>query len=775
VSNAISAKGTGDSTTPPPPSGAKTIIYIHGVGNKPPASVLKCQWDTALFGVAMGDRTRMAYWVNRERYPQPLPDTCGSKDVTAPLQEGLSALIPALGVKAIADPVLIEQEIKLLTADKRQQATLRSLADRMSASTAAGFTALSVEAKVLPLPEPLRRFFAQQITRVFLRDVNDFLFDAARREAMRKSLHERIDAGGGPFIVIAHSQGTMIAYDVLRELSRAQADVRLFVTMGSPLGMQEVQDAFRKFTGVKNGPLPFPPCVTKWLNVAERLDPVAIDQTISGDFAGPIDDEHGLLLNPDAPKNPHSATGYLSTKFVKTPVREAVGNGFGQEIKNFVIAGDLVDNLEDSYPAERRDVLIQLSDPASKLTMAETAAALKARLADIVPKSEDARIDVLKRFIAARLTRKEVETISAEFKNLNIETIWRDAAKRALIYQSTNTIQCRPANHSYGATGRRIAWAVLDTGIRATHPQFERYDNVVAQWNCADLGAPKPIGPDADDHGHGTHVAAIIAGSYEVKLKPGDDEPTQFAGMAPEVQLHGYKVLDSQGNGQDSYIIKALDHIASINEATGELVIHGVNLSLGGDFDPKVFGCGHTPLCQELRRLWRQGVVVVIAAGNEGYAVLQAASGMIQANIDLSIGDPANLDEAIAVGSVHKTNPHTYGISFFSSRGPTADGRLKPDVVAPGERILSACHQFPAGNPMDQLTAEELYVEMSGTSMAAPHVSGLIASFLSLRREFIGYPDRVKQMLLKSAVDLQRDRYVQGYGLPNLIMMLATN
>ncbi len=59
--------------------------------------------------------------------------------------------------------------------------------------------------------------------------------------------------------------------------------------------------------------------------------------------------------------------------------------------------------------------------------------------------------------------------------------------------------------------------------------------------------------------------------------------------------------------------------------------------------------------------------------------------------------------------------------------------------------------------------------------MAAPHVSGLIAAFLSLRREFIGYPDRVKQMLLKSAVDLQRDRYVQGHGLPNLIMMLATN
>ena len=173
-----------------------------------------------------------------------------------------------------------------------------------------------------------------------------------------------------------------------------------------------------------------------------------------------------------------------------------------------------------------------------------------------------------------------------------------------------------------------------------------------------------------------------------------------------------------------------------------------MNLSLGGSFDPSVFGCGHTPLCQELRRLWRQGVVGLLAAGNEGYAVLAAADGEIQANLDLSIGDPANLEEAIAVGSVHKTNPHTYGISYFSSRGPTADGRRKPDVVAPGEKILSARHDWRGRRRNGRPRSSDLYVEMSGTSMAAPHVSGLLAAFLSLRREFIGYPDRVKAILL---------------------------
>ena len=238
--------------------------------------------------------------------------------------------------------------------------------------------------------------------------------------------------------------------------------------------------------------------------------------------------------------------------------------------------------------------------------------------------------------------------------------------------------------------------------------------------------------------------------------------------MAPAAKLVIYKVLSDAGTGNDAWLIKALDHIAQINADAGQPIIHGVNLSLGGGFDPSVFGCGHTPLCVELRRLWNQGVVVVVAAGNEGFAVLQGAYGDIDANMDLSIGDPANLDEAIAVGSVNKTNPHTYGISYFSSRGPTADGRQKPDLVAPGERILSCRHDFKKNGK----TVKDVYVEMSGTSMAAPHVSGLLASYLSSRREFIGFPTRLKQILLANCTDLKRDPMHQGVGLPNLVKML---
>ena len=111
--------------------------------------------------------------------------------------------------------------------------------------------------------------------------------------------------------------------------------------------------------------------------------------------------------------------------------------------------------------------------------------------------------------------------------------------------------------------------------------------------------------------------------------------------------------------------MKALDKIVEINEKAGSLRIHGVNLSLGGSFDPEVFGCGHTPLCQELRRLWRQGVIVFLAAGNEGYAVLMGEDGEIPTNLDLSIGDPANLEEAIAVGSVHSSTLIRMGYPTF--------------------------------------------------------------------------------------------------------------
>ncbi|RYF40598.1 MAG: peptidase S8, partial [Comamonadaceae bacterium] len=157
-----------------------------------------------------------------------------------------------------------------------------------------------------------------------------------------------------------------------------------------------------------------------------------------------------------------------------------------------------------------------------------------------------------------------------------------------------------------------------------------------------------------------------------------------------------------------------------------------------------------------------------------------------------TINDPGNAAGAITVGSTHRDSPHTFGISYFSSKGPTADGRLKPDLVAPGERIVSCAagtkqatalaklaHQSPpqgigATAPGSPPAHTAYYLEDSGTSMAAPHVSGAIAAFLSIRQEFIGRSDEIKRIFLASAVPLGRERYFEGHGLVDLMKAIQS-
>jgi subtilisin family serine protease len=141
----------------------------------------------------------------------------------------------------------------------------------------------------------------------------------------------------------------------------------------------------------------------------------------------------------------------------------------------------------------------------------------------------------------------------------------------------------------------------------------------------------------------------------------------------------------------------------------------------------------------------------------------------------MTINDPGNAELAITVGSTHRDAPHTYGVSFFSSKGPTGDGRRKPDLLAPGERITSCAagtNLATDGGQADPAVA--VYVEESGTSMAAPHVSGAAAALLSVRREFLGRPDLIKKVILDSAMDLGRSADFQGSGLLDLMRALQS-
>ncbi|MBL9127370.1 MAG: S8 family serine peptidase, partial [Verrucomicrobiales bacterium] len=108
-----------------------------------------------------------------------------------------------------------------------------------------------------------------------------------------------------------------------------------------------------------------------------------------------------------------------------------------------------------------------------------------------------------------------------------------------------------------------------------------------------------------------------------------------------------------------------------------------------------------------------------------------------------------------------RDQPHTYGVSYFSSRGPTGDGRAKPDLVAPGEKI-------EAPIPDREVKRKD------GTSMAAPHVSGAAALLIARHRELSGQPKRIKEILCRSATDLGRERYFQGSGMLDVLRALQS-
>lgn len=283
----------------------------------------------------------------------------------------------------------------------------------------------------------------------------------------------------------------------------------------------------------------------------------------------------------------------------------------------------------------------------------------------------------------------------------------------ALIYRTITTTKCAAVHRAFGGLGDEIVWAVLDSGIDGTHDHFKTHANLDLHGRIEHRNflKPDPDNPDrndplVDEAGHGTHVAGILAG--ELTLEEPRElaathylndqghssvralELTSISGMAPRCKLVSCKVLRHDRTGDLASMLAALEYIQEINSWGRDLQIHGVNLSVGYPFDPGWFAAGLTPVCREVDRLVMSGVTVVVAAGNTGYGFGEDANGQrVRMGFDLSINDPGNAELAITVGST-SASPHSSGVSYFSSKGPTGDGRLKPDLVAPGERIVSA-------------------------------------------------------------------------------------
>lgn len=294
-----------------------------------------------------------------------------------------------------------------------------------------------------------------------------------------------------------------------------------------------------------------------------------------------------------------------------------------------------------------------------------------------------------------------------------IEQIWYDLPVQVCLDFSAPLIQA-PRLWSMGAAGRGVRVALLDTGLDVSHPDLR--GRVV--------GSAVFVGDNLLDRlGHGTHVAGIVAGN-------GQASAGRFVGVAPGAALLVAKVMDDRGAGWSSDVMAGLDWAIM----QGARV---VNLSLSSE----LFGDGSDALSLFCDAAVQQGVVVCVAAGNAGPT-------------PHTVGAPGCARQVITVGASTDAD----GVAEFSARGPTADGRIKPDILFPGTLITSARAR---GTTMGASQGES-YTEASGSSMATAHASGVAALLLEADPNLT--PAEVKAHLLAGAKDLGRNAQLQGAG-----------
>ncbi len=311
---------------------------------------------------------------------------------------------------------------------------------------------------------------------------------------------------------------------------------------------------------------------------------------------------------------------------------------------------------------------------------------------------------------ALTTTPKVIESLS---RDPDVERIWPDLPVRVCLDASVPLIGA-PQVWEAGYTGKGVKIAILDTGIDPYHPDFA--GRIAA---AADFTGEGP----QDQDGHGTHVAGIAAGSGRASKR-------RYRGLAPEASLYIAKVLGREGAGLMS------DVMAGIEWAV-EQEVDIINLSLGG-----APPCDGTDALSETCDVAvEKGYVVCVAAGNGGPA-------------PYTIGPPGCAKQVITVGASTDQDE----VADFSSRGPTTDGRIKPDILLPGASIISCrAKDTSLGNPVG-----ENYTELSGSSMATPHASGIAALVLQARPELT--PAQLKALLMETALDLGLSPNDQGAG-----------
>lgn len=287
--------------------------------------------------------------------------------------------------------------------------------------------------------------------------------------------------------------------------------------------------------------------------------------------------------------------------------------------------------------------------------------------------------------------------------------------------------------HRAGLTGKNVTVCILDSGI-CPHPDYA--DRILVFHDF--VNGRKYL---YDDASHGTHVSGILGGD-------GFCSAGRYCGIAPGCRMIHLKVLDARGNGKVSHIVSAIRWVIENKEKYN---IRIMNLSAGtadseADAEAK-------ELVRWVERAWDLGIVVVVAAGNMGPR-------------PMSITIPGNSPKVITVGTLERFGQRRYGYMQpdFSGCGPTRDCICKPELVAPGIRIISCSSGYREGR---------YYCSKSGTSMAAPAVAGGIALLLERNPALTNL--QVKMRLKDLAVDLGYPKPKQGWGMPDFTKLLQRN